>query len=173
MIEPISVTLDRKEYIRFNNYCYKNNYFCDNKFWSTPLIGMVAVFVVVFVIAFNLLNITLSQIIVAFIIALFLFLLIAARILQTFSRAIPDEGSYLLCEKKYHFDESGLHETSQYGSSLIKWESFKFIKTDGDLLYLFLDRVYAIIIPARCFASIEESQCFVEMLKEKSINRVE
>ncbi|EOD8958304.1 YcxB family protein [Providencia stuartii] len=170
MVDHIKVKLERNEYVRFNNYCYKNDYFSENSAWDKSLIVMAVVFFIAFIVAFQLLNITLFQLTIAFIIASFLFLFIAVRLLKTFNRAIPDEGGYLFCEKEYRFDEIGLHEVSKYGNALIKWESFKFVRTDGDLLYLFIDRVFAIIIPARCFASTEESQQFVRMVKEKAIN---
>ncbi|EMN4129109.1 MULTISPECIES: YcxB family protein [Providencia] len=169
MVDPIRVTLNRNEYIRFNNYCYKNNYFYKGKSSSIPLV-MFIIFIVVFVVALQLLNITLAQISMALLISLCLFLFIAARILQTFRCAIPDPDSLLFSEKQYYFDEQGIHETSEYGSSFIKWEKFKFIRTDGDLLYLFFDRVSTIIIPARCFVSTEESQQFVHMVKKHATN---
>ncbi len=50
MVDPIRVTLNRNEYIRFNNYCYKNNYFYKGKSSSIPLV-MFIIFIVVFVVA--------------------------------------------------------------------------------------------------------------------------
>ncbi|WP_311044886.1 YcxB family protein [Providencia rettgeri] len=41
------------------------------------------------------------------------------------------------------------------------------MRTDGDLLYLYLDRIYAIIIPARSFASEQASQQFIQYVKSK------
>lgn len=86
---------------------------------------------------------------------------------QSFNKAIPDDDGFLFIEREYWFDDEGIHETSAQGSSLIKWSAVQFIRTDGDLLYLFLDRVYAVIIPARSFASENESQQFILFVKSK------
>ncbi len=173
MMEPFKVTLDRKEFIRFNNYCYKNNYFHNSKTWNPSVAIMFVIFVIAFVAAFQFFNITLTQLSIAFIISLFLFLFVAARILQAFSRAIPDEDSYLLSEKEYRIDELGLYETTRFGNAFFKWEAFKLIKTDGDLMYLFIDRVSAIIIPARSFDSVQDSQQFIQIVKREATNLVE
>ncbi|QCJ69459.1 hypothetical protein C9446_06035 [Providencia heimbachae] len=173
MMEPFKVTLDRKEFIRFNNYCYKNNYFYNSKTWNPSVAIMFAVFVIAFVMAFQFFNITLAHLSIAFIISLFLFLFVAARILQTFSRAIPDVDSYLLSEKEYRIDEQGLHETTKFGYAFFKWDAFKLIKTEGDLMYLFIDRVSAIIIPARSFNSAQDRQQFIQTVKREAINLVE
>lgn len=167
MIEPISVTLNRTDYIRFSRYCYKNHYFAKNKNINLPFLVFVLVFVVACIFTFKHFNATLPIIFISFLLAVLLFITFALRIVQSLNKAVPDDDGFLFTTREYCFDDQGIHETSIHGSSLIRWSAVQFIRTDGDLLYLYLDRVYAVIIPARSFASEQASQQFIQFVKNK------
>lgn len=168
MIDSISVTLNRTDYIRFSRYCYKNHYFSKDKTSNFLLLFSVLVFVVASAFSFKYFNATLPIILISFLLAILLFITFALRIVQSLNNAVPDDNGFLFTTREYYFDDEGIHETSVHGSSLIRWSAVQFIRTDGDLLYLYLDRVYAVIIPARSFASEQASQQFIQFVKDKS-----
>ncbi|MEQ5315622.1 YcxB family protein [Providencia vermicola] len=167
MINPILVSLNRTDYIRFSRYCFKNKYFSKKKTSSLPFTLFIFVFIVACASAFRYFQATLPIIFISFLLAVLLFITFTLRIVQSFNKAIPDDDGFLFIEREYRFDDEGMHETSNQGSSSIKWSAVQFIRTDGDLLYLFLDRVYAVIIPARSFTSEQESQQFILFVKSK------
>lgn len=167
MINPILVSLNRTDYIRFSRYCFKNQYFSKKKTSSLPFTLFILFFIVACASAFKYFQATLPIIFISFLLAVLLFITFALRMVQSFNKAIPDDDGFLFLEREYQFDDEGIHETSAQGSSSTKWSAVKFIQTDGGLLYLFLDRVYAIIIPARSFISENESQQFILFVKSK------
>ncbi|WP_369311566.1 YcxB family protein [Providencia rettgeri] len=167
MINPISVTLNRTDYIRFSRYCFKNHYFAQKKSSSLPITLLLLVFIAACAFAFRYFQATLPIIFISFLLAVLLFITFALRMVQSFNKAIPDDDGFLFIQREYQFDDEGIHERSALGSSSIKWNAVQFIRTDGDLLYLFLDRVYAVIIPARSFDSEQDSQQFILFVKSK------
>lgn len=167
MIDPISVILNRADYMKFSRYSHKNHYFTKDKTNNLPFLVLVMIFVVACVFTFRYFNATLPIIFTSFLLAVLLFITFALRLVQVLNKAIPDDNGFLFTEREYCIDEEGIHEKSIHGTSLIKWSAVQYIRTDGDLLYLYLDRIYAIIIPARSFASEQASQQFIQYVKSK------
>ena len=71
----------------------------------------------------------------------------------------PNENGLMLGEKTIEFATAGITEINPLGRCFYKWESVEALAENNGDLYIFLDKLLALIIPASSFSSdIEKAE---------------
>lgn len=71
-------------------------------------------------------------------------------------RATPNENGVMLGEKTIEFRPDGISETNRLGNCFYKWEAVEAIEEHNDNVYIFIDKLLALIVPASAFTSSED-----------------
>ena len=75
------------------------------------------------------------------------------EMLKLQKNTLPKVDGFLLTESTLEIKEDGIHASNKYAKSFFKWEAIESVSKNGDVHYLFLDSVYAIIVPNSAFAN--------------------
>ena len=68
----------------------------------------------------------------------------------------PNENGVMIGEKTIEFQSGGINETNHLGSCFYKWDAIEAIEENKGDLYIFVDKLLALIIPANSFESEAE-----------------
>lgn len=72
--------------------------------------------------------------------------------------SIPNENGVMIGEKTIEFQSDGISETHHLGSCFYKWEALEAIEENKGDLYIFVDKLLALIIPANAFDTDAEKE---------------
>lgn len=171
MIKTITVT--EKDYFKFADYAFKRLHEPQQKgvsvFIKDMIIWLIIAMVLMFI--FKLDSVSLSDLhwpsvaLTAFPFMVFIiFCYINMRNLRQSSA--PNKNGLMLGEKTIEFGAEGITETNSLGKCFYKWGCVEAVKeNDGDL-YIFLDKLLALIIPAASFASNIEKEELQAIVKK-------
>jgi O-antigen ligase len=101
--------------------------------------------------------------IVFLILAIFLYLLVVRPYLRAraFVRQTQGDQSSI----RYTFSQAGIDVRGAHSETLFQWAAVGRAKQTAHLFVLYLSKSSAIVVPKRCFASIEEISSFQNLVK--------
>ncbi len=162
----IEVEINRKDFVKFNQYYMKQRKSLIQKLY--PLI------LVVLVILLNIKRISdISYVIGNIIFVLIIYyavVLILKPLISLRIKHMPSEKGGILGKHKFIISDDGLMETTEHSESITKWNGVHSVKTTKNYIYVFVDNCAAHIIPTRYFQLPEESANFCAILKGKVEN---
>lgn len=171
MIKTIKVT--EKDYLNYTDYAFKRLCLPQQKNGSGFIKNMIiwCILAIAFMFIFQIDSISLSSFhwpsaaIVAFPFVVFIVAYyINMRKLRKSS--IPNENGLMLGEKTIEFGDEGITEINPLGKCFYKWESIEALEENNGDLYIFLDKLLAIIIPSASFSSDIEKANFQAIVKK-------
>ncbi|MBD0411909.1 YcxB family protein [Pseudoalteromonas distincta] len=80
-------------------------------------------------------------------------------------QSIPNENGVMIGDKTIEFQADGIRETNHLGSYFYKWQAVEAMEENKGDLYIFVDKLLALIIPASTFtneAEKEELKAFIK-----------
>ncbi|MCC5451924.1 YcxB family protein [Rheinheimera sp. UJ51] len=80
--------------------------------------------------------------------------------------SIPNQNGLMLGEKTIEFGTDGITEINPLGKCFYKWESVESVEDNSGDLYIFLDKLFALIIPAASFSSDTEKAELQSIVKK-------
>ncbi len=75
--------------------------------------------------------------------------------------------------RRLRLSDEGVHVVTANHTTMIVWSGLREVVEDDGAVYLFLDRVQALIVPARALASVERRRAFVGTCRQRAGNRCE
>ena len=78
---------------------------------------------------------------------------------------LPKVDGFLLSESTIEIREDGLHASKEHATSFFNWNSIESVSENNGDFYLFLDNIYAIIIPYSAFTSSRQADEFRGLIK--------
>lgn len=72
--------------------------------------------------------------------------------------SIPNDNGVMIGEKTIEFQPDGINETSNLGRCFYKWEAIEAIEEHKGNLYIFVDKLFALIIPANSLSDEDEKE---------------
>lgn len=164
MIKTIRVT--DKDYLSFTDYAFKRLCTPQQKGGSAFIKNVIiwCVLTIAFMFIFQIDSISLSSFHwpSAAIVALPFVVFIAAYYInmrKLRQSSIPKGNGLMLGEKTVEFGADGITEINPVGRCFYKWESVDAVEENNGDLYIFLDKLLAIIIPSASFSSdIEKTE---------------
>ena len=79
--------------------------------------------------------------------------------------SLPNENGVIIGEKKLAFQSDGIYETHHLGTCFYKWTAVEAIEEYHGDLYIFVDKLVALIIPANSFADEQEKNELKALVK--------
>lgn len=79
---------------------------------------------------------------------------------------LPENDGFLFSESTVEINEEGLKATKSNAQSFFSWNSIVSVRENEGDFYLFLDNMYAIIIPSSAFSGIEQADEFRGMINK-------
>ncbi|MCC5453400.1 YcxB family protein [Rheinheimera sp. UJ51] len=164
MIKTIRVT--EKDYLNFTNYAFKRLCTPQPKGGKGSIKNMIiwCILTIAFMFLFQIDSISLSSFHwpSALIVALPFTVFIVAYYMnmrKLRQSSIPNQNGLMLGEKTIEFGTDGITEINPLGNCFYKWESVESVEDNSGDLYIFLDKLLALIIPAASFTSdIEKAE---------------
>ncbi|RUO38613.1 hypothetical protein CWE13_02920 [Aliidiomarina shirensis] len=171
MIKTIRVT--KTDYLNFANYAYKR--LCPPQ--AKGGIGFIksmimwCILAIAFMFAFQINSLSISSFhwpsaamaAIPFVVFIFAY---ANNMRKLHQSSIPNENGLMLGEKTIEFGTDGITEINTLGKCFYKWESVESVEDNNGDLYIFLDKLLALIVPASSFSSdIEKAELHSIMKK--------
>jgi len=159
----IQIDVNRKDYINFNKYYYK-------KGLKRRLI-IVLIVVIGLPIFMNIgkpfeLHELLINMIITTIVFSSVFLGIGYISIRRTGRLPSDKGS-ILGKKTITVTDEGLISESENSKTIQKWSGIRSIEQNDDMIFIFVDKIAAYIIPKRFFNDQIHIDSFLKKLDEK------
>ena len=85
--------------------------------------------------------------------------------------SIPKENGLMLGTKTIEFQSDGINETNSFGHCFYKWEIVEALEENKGDIYIFLDKLFALIIPSESFSTEAEKE-ELKVLVRKYIKQV-
>lgn len=85
--------------------------------------------------------------------------------------SIPKENGLMLGNKTIEFRSEGINEINSFGHCFYKWEIVESLEENKDDIYIFVDKVLALIIPSESFSTSGEKE-ELKLLIQKHIEQV-
>lgn len=79
----------------------------------------------------------------------------------------PNDNGFVLGEKTIEFSDAGIKESGTYGYSFFLWDVVEDVVENQDDLYIFIDKLYAVIIPGDSFPSKSEKEGLKQAIEER------
>ena len=163
----IEVTINKDHWKKYNKYIYKMKArevgFGFGNFWVNLIVWCLLV--MVFTILYRGLSHhqmhfpTVTFVFVIFVILFVFFIWFFKRFTDA---CAPSESGLLLGKHRYQFDKKGIKTIGNGYESFLRWSRILDIKTSKELIILFLDTVYAIILP---IDQVEDHERFLLEIK--------
>jgi len=158
-----SVTITKQDFMDYSQFAVKRLCKPENPKSSEFIKNMLIWFVitVIFMTVFQIKSVSFSDfhwqsgLIVAVPFSIFLFAFLY-NINKFKKLSIPNENGVMIGEKTIEFQTDGINETNHLGSCFYKWEAVESIEEHKGDLYIFVDKLLALIIPANSFATDAE-----------------
>jgi|GEM_PF-1413038 len=80
-------------------------------------------------------------------------------------QSIPNENGVMIGNKTIEFQVDGICETNHLGHYFYKWQAVEGIEENKGDLYIFVDKLLALIIPASAFTSEAEKEELKALIK--------
>jgi YcxB-like protein len=77
-------------------------------------------------------------------------------------RRLPADDGSTLAKRTLRIEQGGIHFSSATGEGVIRWSGVREIAENEDYLYLFTDKIVALILPKRLFADSATSKGFAD-----------
>ena len=168
-----TVTITKQDYLEYSDFAVKRLCVPKNQKNSGFLKNMIIWFVLAFayMMVFQIKPISFSDFHwqSALITAIPFLIFIVAFLYETnkFKKlSIPNENGVMIGEKKLEFQSDGIMETYHLGSCFYKWEAIEAIEENKGDLYIFVDKLLALIIPANSFSSESEKSELKEIVQK-------
>jgi len=171
MIKSINIT--KQDYLDYSQFAAKRLCKPKNKKGSAFLKNMILWFVltVAFMIIFQIKSINLSNFhlqsslvtglpFVIFICAFFF------NIRKIRKSSIPNENGLMIGKKTIEFQVEGINEAHPFGNCFYKWEAVEALEENKGNVYIFVDKLLALIIPSKSFSNAEEREELIEFVKK-------
>ena len=85
--------------------------------------------------------------------------------------SIPKENGLMLGSKTIEFQSDGINETNSFSHCFYKWEIVEALEENKGDIYIFLDKLFALIIPSESFSTEAEKE-ELKVLVRKYIKQV-
>ena len=171
MIKTITVT--KTDYLNFTTYAFKRLCTSQPKGSTGFIKNMIIWFIltIAFMFVFQIDAISLSRFHwpSAAIAALPFVVFIAAysrNMHKLRQSSTPNENGLMLGEKTIEFGIDGITEINPLGNCFYKWECVESVEENNGDLYIFLDKLLALIIPACSFSSDTEKAELQSIVKK-------
>lgn len=171
MIKTITVT--KTDYLNFTNYAFKRLCAPQPKSGAGLIKNMIiwCIAAIAFMLIFQIDSISLSSFhwpsaaiaalpFVVFIVAY------SSNMRKLRQLNTPNENGLMLGEKTIEFGTDGITEINPLGKCFYKWESVESLEDNNGDLYIFLDKLLALIIPASSFSSDIEKAKLQSLVKK-------
>jgi len=163
MIKSIKVT--KQNYLDFSSFAVKRVCKPNNKKSSGFLKNMILWFVltVTFMFVFQIKSINFSsfhwQSSVITALPLVIFICAFFFNIHKFKKlSIPNENGLMIGDKTIEFQAEGISENHPFGSCFYKWEAVESIEENNGDIYIFFDKLLALIIPSESFSNSKEKE---------------
>lgn len=83
-------------------------------------------------------------------------------LLRVWVRRLPRDDGATLGHHVLEVEDDGIRVEGRSGSSLVRWDAILDVRTTDDHVFMYVDRMAALVIPKRAFASADECAGFVE-----------
>ncbi|MEZ8059774.1 YcxB family protein [Vibrio splendidus] len=83
--------------------------------------------------------------------------------------SVPNEGGIIIGDKNIELTEEGIHEVNPFGSCFYKWEAVESVEDNCGDVYIFVDKLAALIIPSDSFESQIEEEKLVLLIKKYAL----
>jgi hypothetical protein len=158
-----SVIITKQDFMDYSQFAVKRLCKPENPKSSGFLKNMIVWFVttLIFMAVFQIKSVSLSDfhwqtaLIVAVPFSIFLFAFLY-NINKFKKLSIPNENGVMIGEKIIEFKTDGINEINHLGSCFYKWEAVESIEEHKGDLYIFVDKLLALIIPANSFSNEAE-----------------
>jgi len=171
MIKTVTVT--KTDYVNFTNYAFKRLSASQPKGGTGFIKNMIiwCISAIAFMFVFQMDSISLSSFHwpSAAIAALPFVVFIAAYAInmrELRQLSTPKENALMLGEKTIELAPAGITEINPGGSCFYKWNSVESVEDNNGDLYIFLDKLLAVIIPASSFSSDIEKADLQSIVKK-------
>ena len=163
MIKSINIT--KQNYLDYSDFAVKRLLKSETKKGSGFLKNMILWFVlaVIFMTVFQIKSIPFSSfhwqsaLITATPLVIFIFAFLFN--INKFKRlAIPKEDGLMLGNKTIEFQSEGINEINSFGHCFYKWEIVDALEENKGNIYIFVDKVLALIIPSESFSTSVEKE---------------
>lgn len=171
MIKTISVT--KQDYLKYTDYAFKRLCEPQQKKGSGFIKNMITwcILTIAFMFIFQINSTSFSgfhwpsALIVAcpFVIFIVAYFINMRKLRQS---SVPNENGLMLGVKTIEFGTEGIIEIHPLGNCFYKWESVEAVEENNGDLYIFLDKLFALIIPAASFSSDIEKADFQAVIKQ-------
>ncbi|MFA0709002.1 YcxB family protein [Vibrio sp. 10N.222.48.A3] len=175
MIKSIKIT--KKNYLDFSGFALKrlssSQESTKKNFIKSMMIGFfIAVFFMSVAInigrvnfsSFHLQTFLMTMILIFILFSGFIYNLIKIRELS-----VPNEGGIIIGDKTIELTEEGIHEVNPFGSCFYKWEAVESVEDNSGDVYIFVDKLAALIIPSDSFESQIEEEKLVLLIKKYAL----
>ena len=158
-----SVTITKQDYLDYSQFAVKRLCKPKNQKSSGFLKNMIIWFVltVSFMAVFQIKSVSFSdfhwQSALITAVPFSIFLIAFLYNINKFKKlSIPNENGVMIGDKTIELQSDGINEINHLGSCFYKWEAIEAIEEHKGDLYIFVDKLLALIIPANSFASEAE-----------------
>lgn len=175
MIKSIKIT--KKNYLDFSSFALKrlskSQESTKKSFIKSMMIGFfIAVFFMSVAInigrvnfsSFHLQTFLMTMTLIFILFSGFIYNLIKIRELS-----VPNEGGIIIGDKSIELTEEGIHEVNPFGSCFYKWEAVESVEDNCGDVYIFVDKLAALIIPSDSFESQIEEEKLVLLIKKYAL----
>lgn len=84
--------------------------------------------------------------------------------------SVPNEGGIIIGDKTIELTEEGIHEINPLGNCFYKWEAVESVENNYGDVYIFVDKLAALIIPSYAFNSQSDKEAIISTLNCKMSN---
>ena len=160
----INVEITRKDFIGFNKY-----YYLKKGLKKRLMIYLIVIIVLPLIMSigrtFDLFDILIDMVMTAFIFGLIYFGLGYLSINLT--GKLPSSNGSIIGKRKYIITNNGFVEESENNTNIQNWNSIKSIEQNREMIFIFVDKIAAYIIPKRYFKSQERVDEFIQKLNSE------
>lgn len=89
-----------------------------------------------------------------------------SEMLKIQKNTLPEENGFLLSESTIEIKEDGLHTSKDCSTSFFSWKTVESMSVNDGDFYLFLDNMYAIIIPNSAFTNENQAEEFRGLIEK-------
>lgn len=89
-----------------------------------------------------------------------------AEILKVQRNTLPTDNGFLLSESTIEIKDDGLQVLKDCATSFFSWEAIESVSVNDGDYYLFLDNMYAIIIPNSAFSNNNQAEEFRAVIEK-------
>tara|TARA_R110002012_G_C11547354_1_gene602066 strand:- start:104 stop:622 length:519 start_codon:yes stop_codon:yes gene_type:complete len=168
----ITFQLEQKDYKKFTKFALKRA--CGKKnekksfvlnliIWFLLAVVFMVVFQAISKKSFNFDIPTAVIVLLPFIIGAGIYLL---EVLKLQKGTLPKIDGFLLSKSTIEINEDGLHASKESANSFFKWSVIESISENEGDYYLFLDNLYAIIVPGTAFTSKKQAGEFRGLIEK-------